>query len=308
MKYNFYFHDDFDGVASSAILLYFFTERGDRAASYHPVQFVPGLKEGWRERRFEQPTVLVDFLYHPSVGWWFDHHPTSFLYEGWRNTFRDTMTTRFDDTFPSCAGLVAYHLEQIFQIQFPDFIRELIECADMIDSAGYPSAEYFLTAQHSGLQIANALGEKMPRDFFIEHLAEQSLSEVAKNHQVQEIHARTVKRFEHAKDVISDITERRGCIAIVSAYRVPESVPRFIEDYAFPDIHYSIVITRHGEIYKVGVGLNPWNPPHNPPHIGKLLEKYGGGGHARVGATEVTTPEDAYSIIHEIQDILIHHE
>lgn len=39
MNYHLYFHDDFDGMSSSAILLDFFRTRGDDIASFNPINF-----------------------------------------------------------------------------------------------------------------------------------------------------------------------------------------------------------------------------------------------------------------------------
>jgi nanoRNase/pAp phosphatase (c-di-AMP/oligoRNAs hydrolase) len=53
---------------------------------------------------------------------------------------------------------------------------------------------------------------------------------------------------------------------------------------------------------KVSVGSNPWAPSPPVVNLAKICERYGGGGHARVGAIsfEVTQQEAARKAAQEI--------
>ena len=60
MKYHIYFHDDLDGVASSAVMLSFLSERGDTIVSYNPLNYFPDFKRKWPVYKFKKPFILVD--------------------------------------------------------------------------------------------------------------------------------------------------------------------------------------------------------------------------------------------------------
>jgi nanoRNase/pAp phosphatase (c-di-AMP/oligoRNAs hydrolase) len=53
---------------------------------------------------------------------------------------------------------------------------------------------------------------------------------------------------------------------------------------------------------KVSVGSNPWAPKEPTVNLAKICERYGGGGHARVGAIsfDVNQHEAASKAAHEI--------
>jgi len=57
---------------------------------------------------------------------------------------------------------------------------------------------------------------------------------------------------------------------------------------------------------KVSVGSNPWAPKEPTVNLAKICERYGGGGHARVGAIsfDVTQTEAAQKASHEIVEEL----
>jgi nanoRNase/pAp phosphatase (c-di-AMP/oligoRNAs hydrolase) len=57
---------------------------------------------------------------------------------------------------------------------------------------------------------------------------------------------------------------------------------------------------------KVSVGSNPWAPAEPAVNLAKVCERYGGGGHARVGAIsfDVTKHEEARRAAFEIVEEL----
>jgi nanoRNase/pAp phosphatase (c-di-AMP/oligoRNAs hydrolase) len=66
------------------------------------------------------------------------------------------------------------------------------------------------------------------------------------------------------------------------------------------------VITHDAKRTKVSVGSNPWARPARPHDISKLCERYGGGGHAVVGAVSLPPGRvsDALRIAGEIAAVL----
>jgi nanoRNase/pAp phosphatase (c-di-AMP/oligoRNAs hydrolase) len=63
-----------------------------------------------------------------------------------------------------------------------------------------------------------------------------------------------------------------------------EGYNKFIPYYLFPDSTYTVSVLSASFRTKVSVGSNPWakrEPRHN---LASICERYGGGGHPRVGA------------------------
>ncbi len=82
MKYDIYFHNDFDGRASAAVMLAFLRSRGDDIEHYIPIKY--DVIPKWIDDKFleknklfkgkHSPAIIVDFPYHPQAAFWFDHH------------------------------------------------------------------------------------------------------------------------------------------------------------------------------------------------------------------------------------------
>jgi hypothetical protein len=63
-----------------------------------------------------------------------------------------------------------------------------------------------------------------------------------------------------------------------------EGYNKFIPYYLFPDSTYTVSVSPSASRTKISVGSNPWSaeaPKHN---LASICERYGGGGHPRVGA------------------------
>jgi nanoRNase/pAp phosphatase (c-di-AMP/oligoRNAs hydrolase) len=69
-----------------------------------------------------------------------------------------------------------------------------------------------------------------------------------------------------------------------------ESANKFIAYDLFPAARYTVIVSRDPRRTKVSVGSNPWATVPRTHDIARLCEKYGGGGHAVVGA--VSLPAD----------------
>src|SRR5262249_54648127 len=66
---------------------------------------------------------------------------------------------------------------------------------------------------------------------------------------------------------------------------------KFLPYLIAPDACYVVAVSASSSRTKVSVGMNPWHPPVPRANIARLCERYGGGGHAVVGA--VTLPGGA---------------
>ena len=63
-----------------------------------------------------------------------------------------------------------------------------------------------------------------------------------------------------------------------------EGYNKFIPYYLFPDSIYNVGLSKSSFRVKVSVGSNPWSKREPTVNLAKVCERYGGGGHARVGA------------------------
>jgi hypothetical protein len=70
-----------------------------------------------------------------------------------------------------------------------------------------------------------------------------------------------------------------------------EGYNKFVPYYLFPDSTYTVSVSCSSFRTKISVGSNPWTsetPKHN---LATICERYGGGGHARVGAISLAPGE-----------------
>src|SRR5260370_17036128 len=77
-----------------------------------------------------------------------------------------------------------------------------------------------------------------------------------------------------------------------------EGYNKFIPYYLHPDSIYSIGVSKSSFRVKVSVGSNPWSKRPPTINLARICERYGGGGHPRVGAisfdvTQVEAPPNA---------------
>ena len=63
-----------------------------------------------------------------------------------------------------------------------------------------------------------------------------------------------------------------------------EGYNKFIPYYLFPDSVYTVSVSASSFRTKISVGSNPWSPAPPEHNLATICERYGGGGHARVGA------------------------
>jgi nanoRNase/pAp phosphatase (c-di-AMP/oligoRNAs hydrolase) len=83
-----------------------------------------------------------------------------------------------------------------------------------------------------------------------------------------------------------------------------EGFNKFIPYYLFPEATYSVALTRGTQRTKISVGSNPWAPRPRTHNIAKICERYGGGGHAVVGAISFK-PDEVERARQAIKEIVV---
>ncbi|MEK7193665.1 MAG: hypothetical protein AAB652_02645 [Patescibacteria group bacterium] len=302
MLYDIYFHNDFDGRASAAVMRYFLVRQGDTIGNYIPVNFDIGPR--WAGLKFPNPAIIVDFIYHPKATWWFDHHRTSFTRADWQKAFRKSRFLVWDKDYPSCCHLVIDYLKKNFGFTIPKHLKELARWLDVVDAAQFKSARQTIEIKEPALQLAAFIDRfgkgKESLAWLIELLSEQSIEDVMKDARIKKMIG-TIKAdqkkslaFYRKELAIS------GKVAFMdfTAARVPEL--RFAPFFLYPKLTYGMVLKKSVKSYHLTLGINPWRRFASRLDISALLKKYGGGGHRYVGGVQIETRAKAEKIINEL--------
>jgi hypothetical protein len=102
----------------------------------------------------------------------------------------------------------------------------------------------------------------------------------------------------------------RGVISFDITDQPTEGYNKFIPYYVFPEGTYTVGLSKSSFRNKVSVGTNPWTTKQASElaNIAAICERYGGGGHARVGAISFPVEKEdearmaAAQIIRELRD------
>ena len=300
MKLRILYHGNcFDGVSSAAIFTKFYQAKVHPEADvfYTPTMHRAG--NAFDPDQFDgDENAIVDFKYSADerLTWWFDHHQSAFLSkEDEQHFLADTSGKKFlDAASSSCAEFIARVAKEKFDFDDPS-LTELIEWAHIIDGAFYESAVQCVELRAPALKLMQVIeGEKDPT--FVEHiirsLTEKSLVEIETSEEVQaklkpilDQHWKTVElikeRAKYARGVVSfDLTD-----TAIDGYN------KFIPYYFFPETTYNVALTQSSFRTKISVGSNPWAPRPRRHNIAEICERYGGGGHAVVGAVSLKPDE-----------------
>ena len=301
MKLRVLYHGHcFDGVASAATFTRFYQERihPEAEVAYGGLLHRPGnlLFEG---NMFDgDENAIVDFKYSPSekLTWWFDHHQSAFLTPEDEAHFRadDSGKKFLDASRKSCTEFIADVAREKFGFNDQP-LRELVHWAHIIDGALYESAAQCVELKEPPLRLMQVI-EADPDDGFVEQiirdLTRRTLNEVATS---AEIEARFQPIYQQHLETLETI-RRKATInsGVVRFDLVPEGYEgfnKFIPYYLFPEGTYSVALTRAPQRTKISVGSNPWAPRPRRHNIASICERYGGGGHAVVGAISFGTDE-----------------
>ena len=282
----------FDGVASAATFSRFYHERihPDAEIQYRGLLHRPGTL--FDLDMFDgDENAIVDFKYAASerLTWWFDHHESAFLTPEDEAHFRaDTSGQKFvDPTRKSCTEFIADIASSRFGFN-AEPLNSLVHWAHIIDGALYESPAQCVELKEPALQLMQVI-EADPDDAFIDRLVRELVSkpldEVARSEEVQrrfrpiqKQHLETLEAVRQ-KAVFADHVVRFDLID--EGY---EGFNKFIPYYLYPETTYSVALTRGPVRTKISVGSNPWSPVPRTHNIAKICERYGGGGHAVVGA------------------------
>ncbi|MEP6568854.1 MAG: phosphoesterase [Acidobacteriota bacterium] len=311
MKLRLLYHGHcFDGVASAATFTRFYKERVHPEAEvnyggllHRPGNlFDPALLDG-------DENAIVDFKYAATekLTWWFDHHQSAFLTPEDEAHFRAENSSKkfLDPTRKSCTEFIADVAHKQFGFN-DEPLQDLIHWAHIIDGALYENAAQCVELKEPALQLMQVI-ESDPDDKFIEQIIREltvkPLDEVATCEEVQRRFQPILKQhLETLEAIRRKAISAKGVVQFDLVDEGYEGFNKFIPYYLYPETTYTVALTRGSQRTKISVGSNPWAPRPRTHNIAKICERYGGGGHAVVGAISLGTDEveNGRAIVKEI--------
>jgi hypothetical protein len=308
LRVRVFYHDKcFDGACSASLFTRFHRERIAQGASYEYHGLVHRAGALFDESEFAgDENAIVDFKYStsPKITWWFDHHLSAFLtpedHEHYLACKRDPQCgqRRFlNANYTSCTSFLAHIASTQFGFDTAP-VAELIRWADIVDGAKYESPESAVEMAAPAMKLTLIIESTQDPAFIprlIPLLTELPLAEVLAQPFVAELLPPLLERHQQAIALIRDRSEERdGTIFFDITDRQLEGYNKFIPYYLHPHATYSIGLSKSSFRTKVSVGSNPWTKvdPATMVNLAQVCERYGGGGHARVGAISFP-PESA---------------
>jgi hypothetical protein len=293
MRLRVLYHDHcFDGAASSA-----FFSRFIRGAIHPDAEFAYTGMAHRASQIFEDglfdgdENAIVDFKYsnNSKLTWWFDHHQSAFLTAEDARHFEAHPSPRkmFDPSYKSCTSYICAMAKQRWNFAAPD-LEDLVYWATVIDGAQYPdprtAVELGAPAMKLTLVIEGSKGSETVQRI-ISYMQRMPLNQIIEQPEIQDVYKPLLERHLKSLKIIEDrASESGGVITFdLTGYDL-EGYNKFIPYYLYPDGIYTVAVSPSSFRTKISVGSNPWAPVEPRHNLATICERYGGGGHARVGA------------------------
>lgn len=286
---------DFDGLACAALL----KEVGviDCWKFAHPKDLQDGIVE------VNENDVLANVPFVPGCGLWFDHHSSEFE----RNAVEGKYVGE-SRLAPSCARIIFEYYGG--EDRFPNF-ADMMEAVDKVDSGRLNTYEVlhpegwilvgFIMDPRTGLgRFRNfRISNYQLMEDLIDHCRSLSTAEILALPDVVERIAVYKEQNDLFVEMVHNHTkvEKKTIITDLRGITPIYSGNRFMIYSLYPeqDISIWIVDGKGGQGCSAAVGHSILNRTSNV-NVGKMMLKYGGGGHRAVGTCQFST---------EVQDIML---
>jgi hypothetical protein len=311
LRVRVFYHDKcFDGASSAALFSRFYKERINADAEFIFSGLLHRAGALFDEADFDgDENAIVDFKYSssPRITWWFDHHESAFLSPADAAHFEQEQSNRkfYDPAFKSCTSFIAMIAQDRFGFD-PSPVADLIHWTDVIDGALYEDAKTAVEMQAPAMKLTMVI-ESAPDQRFVPNLipllATKPLAEILEEPFVAPLLGPLLRRHELSIDILKQRTEcKDGTIFFDITDLDLEGYNKFVPYHLHPESIYSVGLSKSSFRVKVSVGSNPWAPAEPVVNLAKICERYGGGGHARVGAISFNPNQHAAAIraAHEI--------
>ena len=315
MRIRVLYHDHcFDGAASAA---YF--SRFVRGAFHPDAEFVYTGMAHKASQLFDDTlfdgdeNAIVDFKYsnNPRLTWWFDHHQSAFLTPEDAEHYRLHRTERklYDPSYKSCTRFICDVARDKWGFTAPD-LDGLVKWATVVDGALYKDAKTAVELGEAAMKLTLVIEGSKGSDMvqrIIGCMQRMTLDEIIALPDVQALFQPLWDRHQRSIDMIRErATQEDGVVTFdLTGYDL-EGYNKFIPYYLYPTSVYTVAVSPSSFRTKISVGSNPWTPIEPKHNLATICERYGGGGHARVGAIslEPGALDEARRVAREIVDEL----
>jgi hypothetical protein len=293
MRLRVLYHDHcFDGAASAAFFSRFIAGTVHPNAEFCYTGMAHRASQIFEDKLFDgDENAIVDFKYsnNEKLTWWFDHHQSAFLTPEDARHFELHPSPRkmFDPTFKSCTNYICHQAKEKWGFTAPD-LDNLVHWANIIDGAQYPdprtAVELDAPAMKLTLVIEGSKGSEIVQSI-IRHMQSKTLDEIIALPEIQAQYRPLYDRHLKSLRIIEEkASEDGGVITFdLTGYDL-EGYNKFIPYYLHPGGIYTVAVSPSSFRTKISVGSNPWAPEEPRHNLASICERYGGGGHARVGA------------------------
>ena len=288
------YHDHcFEGAASAAFFSRFI------AGAIHPnaefrytgmahkasQMFEPDLFDG-------DENAIVDFKYSsdPRLTWWFDHHQSAFLNAGDAEHYRRDRSGRklYDPSYKSCTSFIAVVAREKFGFHAAD-LDDLVHWSKIIDGAQYPDAKTAVELGAPAMKLTLVIEAAKGSDIIhrvIRWMQQRPLEEIIEEPEIQSLYQPLYDRHLRSMEIIGKTARLEDGVVFfdVAEYDL-EGYNKFIPYNLYPESTYTVSVSQSSFRTKISVGSNPWTPVEPKHNLATICERYGGGGHARVGVS-----------------------
>lgn len=294
------YHDHcFDGAASAAFFSRFI------AGAIHPnaefrytgmahkasQMFDPALFDG-------DENAIVDFKYSsdPRLTWWFDHHQSAFLNAADAEHYRQDRSGRklYDPKYKSCTSFIADVARDRFGFHAAD-LDDLVYWSKIIDGAQYPDAKTAVELGAPAMKLTLVIEAAKGSDIIhriIGWMQRRPLSEIIAEPEIQALYEPLYERHLRSIEIIGKQARQEDAVVFFDiAGHDLEGYNKFVPYHLFPTSTYTVSVSQSSFRTKISVGSNPWTPVEPSHNLATICERYGGGGHARVGAISLPPGE-----------------
>lgn len=280
---------DFDGLTCGVLLKE--VERIDAIEFVHPKDVQEGrVQVGGND-------ILTNLPYQPGVGLWFDHHASEAL----RNDMGETVFKGRFEVAPSAARVVYDHYVEAGKGAKLKKYKKLLEAVDKSDSAKLTAKEVtkptgwvllsYVMDPRTGLGYSHdyAISNRELMHKMVDWIPKMTVTALLKQPDVK---ARTERYFADQKrfvEVLKDHSKQDRNV-VVTDLRGVTNVPagnRFLIYTLFPKSNISVRLFdgKTGDVV-VAVGHSIFKRT-SKTDVGKLMSKYGGGGHRGAGTCQI---------------------
>jgi hypothetical protein len=304
-----FYHDHcFDGACSASLFTRFHRECIRTADSFSYQGLVHKANGLFEERDFTgDENAIVDFKYtaSPRLTWWFDHHQSAFLtpedqqhFEAGQRDGSQKLRQFFDPNYISCTGFIAHIGATKFGFNIEP-LAELIHWANIVDGAKYESAQAAVEMAEPAMKLTMVIESStdttiIPRLILL--LTAMPLQQIVAQPFIQAALGPLMEQHRAAISLIGGrASVNGGVLTFDITDRPAEGYSKFIPYYLHPEATYVVGLSKSSFRTKISVGTSPWTPLHAAKlaNIAAICERYGGGGHARVGAISFPPDKEA---------------